>query len=236
MQRKCSAIEVRSNVIKPNHLRRHRFTLLELLTVLSIIIMLAALLFPALHKARELSKSTLCTGNLKQIMLGTLSYAQDNNLFIHVPYDQPTMKAWTVVMIPDYIQDNPLLWSCPSLPLEPSIPLSQQKYGMKYPTNVKSNVAALRLGRQYNIKISGILTQVGASSFILWGDSVCESSGGKNIQWYILEDNWWNIYVYNLHLRHISKANCAFVDGHVSTIKLSELPNLGFDLTHCVLK
>lgn len=55
------------------------FTLIELMIVVSIIAILAALLLPALAKAKEMGKRAGCQSNLKQFANGNLSYAGDFN-------------------------------------------------------------------------------------------------------------------------------------------------------------
>lgn len=54
------------------------FTLVELLIVITIISILAAMLLPALYKAKASAQGTLCASNMKQIGTGLTMYANDN--------------------------------------------------------------------------------------------------------------------------------------------------------------
>jgi prepilin-type processing-associated H-X9-DG protein/prepilin-type N-terminal cleavage/methylation domain-containing protein len=90
------------------------FTLIELLVVIAIIAILAALLLPALARAKAQSQSAKCLSNEKQIALCYMMYAQDNSDFLPgaaIPYaggDEAPL-GWFVEISP-YINNKNTNW------------------------------------------------------------------------------------------------------------------------------
>lgn len=71
------------------HQQRKAFTLIELLVVISIISLLAAILFPVFARARESARRASCMSHLKQIGLGMMQYVQDYDERYSPPFYNP---------------------------------------------------------------------------------------------------------------------------------------------------
>jgi len=98
---------------------RSAFTLPELLTVLAVVVVLAAILFPVFRSAKASAYRTTCASNFRQVQIATLMYLNDyDDRFMpvnHFPALAPNPKidrTWVQLLLP-YVASFPL-FKCPS--------------------------------------------------------------------------------------------------------------------------
>lgn len=97
------------------------FTVLELLIVMVIIGMVAALLLPVLGKSKARAHDTYCLNNLRQLGIAVVAYAQDYASRLPVAEGLPTMPADPAHPLPrirdllsSYAGDSANLFKCPN--------------------------------------------------------------------------------------------------------------------------
>lgn len=94
-------------MVKRGHEGRQLFTLIELLVVIAIIAILAAMLMPALERARNSAMQVNCMSNMKQIGLGLAMYMNDWDGYMPgKPLQSGQWWPWPKVLARDYMGDS----------------------------------------------------------------------------------------------------------------------------------
>ena len=105
-------------------MNRKGFTLIELLVVIAILALLIAIILPALKEVKKRTRETVCLSNLRQVGMGALLYADDNNHRIPSNSGGDINMSWAVAFLPylgaasqnifDYREID--IYNCPSYP------------------------------------------------------------------------------------------------------------------------
>ena len=179
-------------------MKKKGFTLIELLVVVAIISILAAMLLPALSKAREKARQSVCMNNLKQIGQWVIMYASDYDGYVVTTYNGSS--TWQNILV-DYFNlgnlrnkkvNNPFL--CPS-------DIKNAWTGGNVTANYTMNS---HCGYRYNRDKYWHRHKLG------WGDEdkILYITDGHHYSF-----NCWGMG--NVDIPHSDGGNCLFLDGHV---------------------
>lgn len=197
-----------------------RFTLIELLVVIAIITMLAAMLMPALTRARSAALRTKCTNHLRQLAIAMTCYSDDWGGYLPpyvtgAPAEQHPGLSWPEWSYPYYKEVRVL--SCPASPgkVPKPTPAGFRAYNGSYGWNYD--------GTQGNRGPLCVYIRQPSKGYLLMDSSdACLIYGANTWENLMKElDLDWDSGAEGCN-RHDGQVNIAFVDSHVSRRTLTQ--------------
>jgi prepilin-type N-terminal cleavage/methylation domain-containing protein/prepilin-type processing-associated H-X9-DG protein len=193
------------------------FTLIELLVVIAIISILAAMILPALARARGKAVSIKCLNHLKQMGISTEMYVADNGG--RLPGDQHSLPSW-LASLAGYNGTN--IYRCP---LEKTRPYS---YAVNdYLTPHPVGAAQLNFSRQNSVPslsetmwMGELPEEIIGQDHFHFADYRNSPTPGDPAGGY--SPNGFRVQVDVI--RHQGSANYLHLDGHVESIKWERMP------------
>lgn len=200
------------------------FTLLELLIVMAIIGILASLLLPSLHKAREKSLQAVCMSNQRQLGVATLQWAIDHNDRLPTSSSGGNHQYWKlrineymqvpIEKVPVYEDTGSGVFSCPSRKLEARSMKGGIGWNFRYLRHDDSGGSDLTLEEPKGFPIYKM--DIPEETIVL-GDTTDGDSFLNKALWRH------NGSISNIAQRHSNGGNYTFSDGHISYFKANSI-------------